>query len=232
MNTTRTDRDGLVGADSRRGLSRWASTPTLLCSRGAMTTGAMVKLCSMLYCAVLYCSSVLYSAEPIYRTDADGNEKLPWFEPKPGEFPSAGSSHYIAGELIAVDHINRTGALRIDRTDAIRRSEWDHSLSFTLLSYGSLSYHGAPAELKDIPIGTHLHGQFFSEEKTGKSPQPVFNRAIRLEDDFSFCAAAHRAWRVDTIDVEKGTFTVTGITSGKADPKATAFQICAATMVW
>ena len=167
---------------------------------------------------------------------------------KPGEFPPEGSAHYIAGELIALDHINRTGVLRPDRTDAQRRGDWDLPLAFTLLPYGSLSLHGAPAELRDIPIGTHLHGQFFLEEpevkdpKTGKSRKPAkaervsieaaFNRVLRFEDDFSFFTRQQRAWRVDAIDLEKGTLTVTGITAGKGDAKPTIFQITPATHVW
>jgi hypothetical protein len=179
-------------------------------------------------------ATVVLAAETAYRTDG-GNEKLPWFKLKTGEFPPEGSAHYIGGELIGLDHINRTGTLRIDRTDAIRRSEWDRPLSFTMLPYGSLHFHGAPAEMRDIPIGTHLHGYFYVEEKTtAKTANPIFDRAIRLEDDFSFHARQQRAWRVDAIDVNKGTLTVTGV--GRAgtqpDTKATAFQINAATRVW
>ena len=186
-----------------------------------------------LICVCLCSSAVLHAVEPAFRTDG-GDEKLPWYQLKPGEFPPEGSAHYIAGELIALDHINRTGALRIDRTDAIRRSDWDHSLAFTLLPYGSLSFHGAPAELRDIPIGTHLHGQFYIEEKVSNTGKGAFDRALRLEDDFSFFARQHRTWRVDAVDLEKGTLTVTGIggTGEQAEPKPTAFVVNAATRVW
>ncbi|HWE04437.1 MAG TPA: hypothetical protein VG326_18680 [Tepidisphaeraceae bacterium] len=179
-------------------------------------------------------SSATLAAEAAYRTDGDTNEKVPWFKLKPGEFPPAGSAHAIAGELIAVDHVNRTGAIRLDRTDAIRRGEWDHSLSFTLLPYGSLSYRNAPAELKDIPLGTHLHGEFYAGDAVGKGPQSPFNRAIRLEDDCSYFAARHRAWRIDAIDIDKGTLAVTGTGPGvnQVDAKPTVFQIAPATMVW
>ena len=86
------------------------------------------------------------------------------YQLKPAVFPPAGTSHAIAGELIALDHVNRTGTLRPDRTDAQRRGDWDLPLHFTLLPYGSLRYHGAPAALKDIPLGTHLHGEFYVGE--------------------------------------------------------------------
>ncbi|MDR3403707.1 MAG: hypothetical protein P4L99_14510 [Chthoniobacter sp.] len=168
-----------------------------------------------------------------FRTDG-GDEKLPWFQLKPGEFPPEGSAHQIAGELIAFDHINRTGVLRQDRTDAISRSHWDEQLPFTMLSFGSISYHGAPAEMRDLPIGTHLHGQFYFEEKAGKDGKGAFTKAIRLEDDFSFFTRLQRTWRVDAIDLEKGTLTVTGVSADgqKADPKPTAFVVNAATRVW
>src|SRR5436190_1917282 len=86
------------------------------------------------------------------------------FQLKQGEFPPEGTSHSIAGELIALDHVNRTGTLRPDRTDAQRRGDWDLPLHFTMLPYGSMRYRGAPATLKDIPIGTHLHGEFYVGE--------------------------------------------------------------------
>ena len=70
------------------------------------------------------------------------------FQLKQGEFPPEGTSHSIAGELIALDHVNRTGTLRPDRTDAQRRGDWDLPLHFTMLPYGSMRYRGAPATLK------------------------------------------------------------------------------------
>jgi len=186
-------------------------------------------------CGILLSSFVILvsSFGEAFRTDG-GDEKLPWFQLRPGEFPPEGSAHAIAGELVALDHINRTGILRQDRTDAISRSHWDEPLPFTMLSFGSLGFHGAPAELRDIPIGTHLHGQFYFEEKAGKDGKGAFTKAIRLEDDFSFFARQQRVWRVDAVDLEKGVLTVTGVNGdGKqADAKPTAFVVNAATRVW
>src|SRR4051794_14880669 len=76
---------------------------------------------------------------------------------KPGEFPAENSATSIGGELIAVDRVNRTGSFRLDRTDAQSRAHWDLPVAFTMLPYGSIWYHGSPAELRDIPLGTHLH---------------------------------------------------------------------------
>ncbi len=190
---------------------------------------------------VIFYSSCLRAAEA-FRTDG-GDEKLPWFALKAGEFPPENSAHAIAGELIVLDPINRTGVLRPDRTDAQRRGEWDIPLAFTLLPYGALSYHGALAELRDIPIGTHLHGQFYVDDQTPLDPKtkpgerkPIvdrdFSRVLRLEDDFSHSARMQRAWRVEAIDVEKNTLTVTGVTAGKDDAKPTIFQLTPVTRIW
>jgi hypothetical protein len=181
--------------------------------------------------ALAFCPSLVAQS---FRTDGGTDEKLPWFQLKPGEFPPEQSAHYIAGELIGLDHISRTGTLRQDRTDMIPRSHWDEALPFAMLSFGSIGYHGAPAELRDIPIGTHLHGQFHFEDKAGKDGKGAFTKAIRLEDDFTFFARHHRVWRVDAIEVEKGILTATsvGADGQQADPKPAKFVISPATRVW
>ncbi|MCE9562041.1 MAG: hypothetical protein K8U57_08295 [Planctomycetes bacterium] len=178
------------------------------------------------------------AAEPPFRIDG-GDEKLPWFQLKAGKFPPEGSAHAVSGELIALDHVNRTGLLRPDRDDTQRRGDWDIARPFVMLPFGSFSYHGAPAELRDIPIGTHLHGQFYADpqQPPAKKGQPLppatFTRAIKFEDDFSFNARQGRSWRVDGVAADLGTLTLTGIDKdGKADPKPITFKIGATTRVW
>jgi hypothetical protein len=187
---------------------------------------------------LLHCCALVawYLGTGLAAFAADGAEP---FQLKAGEFPPEGSAHYMAGELIALDHINRTGVLRPDRTDAQRRGDWDLPLPFTLLPYGSLSYHGAPAELRDIPIGTHLHGQFYVGEKPARDEKvgrvagdAIYNRVLRLEDDFSYDGHEQRSWKVEAVDLAKGTLTVMGSAGGKADPKSTIFQIFPGTRVW
>ena len=130
-----------------------------------------------------------------------------------------------------MDHVNRKGVLRVDRSDAQRTDEYDAPLPFDLLPYGSVAYHGAPAELRDVPIGTHLHGQFYVEDKAGKQ---VFSKVLRLEDDFSYFAGKQRLWRVDAVALDKGNLTLTGIgpSEGQADAKPTTFRIGPATRIW
>lgn len=206
------------------------------------------SVCSWIGCPWLTVNAQDSTTSLSFRTDGGGDDKLPWFQLKPGEFPPIGAAHYVSGELISLDHVNRTGVLRPDRTDAQRRGDWDLPHAFTLLPFGSLSYHGAPADLKDIPLGTHLHGWFYLEEPAPKNAQKAtaktfgppkrvsleapFNRCFRLEDDLSFHLRQDRVWRVESLNTETNTLVVTGITSGKADAKSTAFQMLGATRVW
>src|SRR3954447_21334192 len=131
-----------------------------------------------------------------FRTDF-ANTHLPWFQLRPNEFPPEDSAHAIGGELTAVDRINRTGVIRLDRTDAQSRGIWDLPLPFTMLPYGSVWYHGAPAELRDIPLGTHLTGQFYWDDDLARDPKTKqrvaerklppddrgFHWVLRMEDD-------------------------------------------------
>ena len=67
--------------------------------------------------AALFATALTGADTPPYRTDLSADEKLPWFQLVDGEFPPPDSAHHIAGELISVNHVNRTFALRADRTD-------------------------------------------------------------------------------------------------------------------
>src|SRR6188768_1099261 len=117
------------------------------------------RITSIILCFILT-GSLALAAEP---------EKKPApYQVQPGQFPPENSSHYLAGEMIQMDHVNRTGQLRPDRRDNQRTDDYDRALLFTMLPYGTLRYHGAPAELRDIPIGTHLHGEFYWDPKGDK----------------------------------------------------------------
>lgn len=155
------------------------------------------------------------------------------YQLQPGQFPAEGSAQYIAGELIQMDHVNRTGQLRPDRRDDQRTDDYDRALRFTLLPYGTLRYHGAPAELRDIPIGTHLHGQFYFDAK-GMPVKGGSAQGFLLEDDFSFQQRQQRAWRIDAVNLDKGSITVTGLSLAdhKPDEKPTVFKVNSATRIW
>src|SRR5205807_825669 len=78
---------------------------------------------------------------------------------KPGTFPAPDTGTSLSGELVVIDPINRRGGMRIDG-DAGGRYHDGPLHYFALLPYGMVWYNGAPAELRDVPLGTHVHGRF------------------------------------------------------------------------
>ncbi len=173
---------------------------------------------------------------PKFRTDAQGlytpdevrklagKEKqsvLQWFQLTDGEFPPPGSAHAISGELIRVDHLERRFHLRVDRDDSQSASNIDLPIDVGMLPYGAIWYHGAPAALQDIPLGTHLRGLFYFRPTGDKTPLPAnlnnhgrqsseidFSRCFRLEDDFSFHKRNAETWKIEAVDLEKKKLTV------------------------
>ena len=80
------------------------------------------------------------------------------FHPQPGKFPPITEATSHRGELVFVDHVNRRGGLRL-HIDGFYREMAPHA--FAMLPYGAIYYRGAPAELRDIPIGTVMYGRFY-----------------------------------------------------------------------
>jgi len=155
-----------------------------------------------------------------FRTDAGADKSLPWFQLVEGEFPPENSAHAISGELIRVDHLERQFYLRVDRDDSQGRGVWDLPVDGTMLPFGAITYHGAPAALQDIPLGTHLHGLFYLKHPDDKSPLPVgpykrqtpdidFKHCLLLEDDFSYRARQNQSWKIDDVDLAGKKLTVT-----------------------
>ncbi len=164
--------------------------------------------------------SLLHAAPP-FRTDTDGpiNKKverdgkpLEWFKLTEGQFPVESSAHAISGELIRVDHLERAFHLRVDRNDSQDRGMWDLPLPGVMLPYGSIWYHGAPAALQDIPLGTHLRGLFYLKAPNDKdppmdtwyrrkTPEFDFRHCFRLEDEFTRHARQKQLWKIENIDL-------------------------------
>ncbi|MDB6129942.1 MAG: hypothetical protein JWM04_1049 [Verrucomicrobiales bacterium] len=161
-------------------------------------------------------------------------DKSPPYLLQPGQFPTQDLSHAISGELIQLDHLNRTGQLRPDRRNDQRTDDYDRPLLFTLLPYGSMRYHGAPAELRDIPLGTHLHGKFYWDPKSGKDGKGAFTQAFLLEDDFSFDESSKCEWRLDDVKLDRNTITVTRLSKeeNKTEARPVIYKITPATRVW
>lgn len=138
---------------------------------------------------------------------------------KPGQFPADGTGTYLAGELVIVDPANRRGGLRLDGNEPHDRYHSGPLHYFAMLPFGSIWFNGAPAELRDISIGTHVHGYFHlppvGEEgtipplpKDQERHQLNHNHAVSLEDDFSFYQRRGQAWKVVSTDSVKGKINV------------------------
>jgi len=76
------------------------------------------------------------------------------FRPEAGKFPPIEKAHIYQGELAFVDHATRRGTLRVKGPGIFRSTEPN---PFAMLPYGMVRYHGAPADLRDIPLVTMLH---------------------------------------------------------------------------
>lgn len=177
-----------------------------------------------------------------FRTDG-GDESLPWYQLQAGKFPPEGSAHYFAGELIQVNHLERSFVLRVDRTDQQNRSHFDLPVAATMLPYGSVHYHGAPASLSDLPLGTHLHGWYYVKDPNDTSPplqgwhnrvsyEIDFTRCFHLEDDFSYHARQKQLWRIDNIDAVENQFTATLLGEDQTTGASKTFDLTPATRIW
>jgi len=166
------------------------------------------------------------------------------FVPEPGKFAPLEKSTYIAGELVYLDPVNRRGGIRLDGDDNGRYYTGPLHY-FALLPYATVWYNGALAEIRDIPVGTHVHGYFFvppkgEEDTIGPLPEDQkrftirHNHAISLEDDFSFYQNRGQAWKVVSIDPEKEKISVepTGTKVKDGINTAYTFDIDNRTRIW
>ena len=130
------------------------------------------------------------------------------FRPTPGKFPPLEQSKVYRGELVFVDHINRRGRLRLYVDDYFREGKLHY---FAMLPYGVVRYRGAPADLRDIPIGTTLYGRFFLAPKPETAAVPLLKNAQRtrprethailLEDGPSLCLREGVSWEMKEVDI-------------------------------
>jgi len=185
--------------------------------RGIMTLAIPLAICG------LPVADAVEKADPPPAQATPDGTPIATFE----AFPPAGTAHAIAGELTMVDHVNRMGILRDDRTDAVDKYSQDLPHHFAMLPYGEVFLHGARANLEDIPLGTHLHGWFHlgprgwftvrlastdyeamvKNEPNERTPDSPYCRALRLEDDFTHDARQAVVWEVVAIDQVAGKLT-------------------------
>lgn len=165
------------------------------------------------------------------------------FRPQNGEFPPAPEAKRLRGELVFVDHVNRRGSLRLHVDDHFREGRLHH---FAMLPYGEIRYRGAPAELRDIPVGTVLYGRFYlpPEPRTSAVPEvsgsdpsaPAQNHAVLLQDGPSLCLAEKKNWKLQQIQMANGqgelTAKIVRGESGEGLDGTHVLTVDGATRVW
>lgn len=176
------------------------------------------------------------------------------FRPEAGKFPPLEKAHAYRGELVFVDHVNRRGSLRVEGMGVFRRND-PHP--FAMLPYGMVRYLGAPANLRDIPLGTVLHVRAFlppdpeisavpvlpvnNKEKDanhsrGVGIAPAENHVLLLEDEPSHCQREGLIWKLKEVEIKNHEGTILASREpkegqeGKADGETLTFD--AATRVW
>src|SRR3954447_21717991 len=155
------------------------------------------------------------------------------FRPETGKFPPLEKAHSYRGELVFVDHVNRRGSIRVQGAGTYFRNA-PHP--FAMLPYGMIRYHGAPADLMDIPLGTVLHVRGFlppdpkisavpvlpvdNREKTagysGAGIAPAENHVLLLEDEPSHCQREGLVWKLKELDLQDNA----GMIVATLEPKA------------
>lgn len=175
------------------------------------------------------------------------------FRPKAGEFPPLEKAHAYRGELVFVDHANRRGSVRVAGAGTYYRNA-PHPIA--MLPYGIIRYHGAPADLRDIPLGTVVHIRAFlppdpktsvvpvlpigNKNKTsgysGKGIAPAENHVLLLEDEPSHCLRQGLVWRLKQLNIQDHAGTIVARREPQAGGDTTAAEetmtFDAATRIW
>lgn len=175
------------------------------------------------------------------------------FRPEPGKFPPLEKSLSYRGELVFVDHANRRGSLRVQGAGQYFRNA-PHP--FAMLPYGVIRYHGAPADLRDIPLGAVLHVRAFLPPNPKLSAVPVLpvdnrkrnsgysgagiypaeNHVLLLEDEPSHCLREGLVWNLKEVDLQNNAGMIVASREpkegghGKASEEKMTFD--AATRIW
>ena len=139
-------------------------------------------------------------------------------------FPEWHNAAHYRGELVFVDHVNRRGSLRLHVDGHFQEGRLHH---FALLPSGIVSYHGAPADLRDIPLGTVLYGSFVPPPSPETSVVPVFTgndptsppetHAIRLEDGPSLALRTGRSWQLQSLAINGSEGVLTAVLPPSAE---------------
>lgn len=176
------------------------------------------------------------------------------YRPEAGKFPPLEKAHAYRGELVFVDHATRRGSIRLQGSGMFFRND-PHP--FALLPYGIVRYHSAPADLRDIPLGSVMHVRAFlppdpmtssvpvlpvdnkskdANHNRGAGIAPAENHVLLLEDEPSHCRREGKVWKLKEVDLKDRAGTIVARREPKqgGDEKATDEMMTfdAATRVW
>ena len=208
----------------------------------------MTQLKSTCWVAALYFGMSLLAST----ANAEGEGEP--FRPEAGKFPPLEKALSYRGELVFVDHANRRGSIRVQGAGMFFRND-PHP--FAMLPYGIIRYHGAPADLRDIPLGTVMHVRAFlpPDPKTSSVPVlpidsktkdanhnrgagifPAENHVLLLEDEPSHCLREGLVWKLKEVDLQNNAGMIVASREpkeggdGKASEETMTFD--AATRIW
>lgn len=205
----------------------------------------MAQLKSTCWATTLYLGMALLASN----TNAEGES----FRPVAGKFPPLEEALSYRGELVFVDHANRRGSIRVQGVGMYFRNA-PHP--FAMLPYGIVRYHGAPADLRDIPLGTVLHVRGFlppdpkisavpvlpvnnKKKNSGYSGAGIFpaeNHVLLLEDEPSHCQREGKVWKLKEVELKNKQGMIVASRAPKAggDDKASEETLTfdAATRIW
>ena len=170
-----------------------------------------------------------------------------------GKFPALDKALAYRGELVFVDHANRRGSIRVQGAGTYFRNS-PHP--FALLPYAVVRFHGAPADLRDIPLGTVLHVRAFlpPDPKTSAVPvlpinnrdknsgysgagtAPAENHVLLLEDEPSHCLREQLVWKLKEVELQNNEGMIVAAREPKQNGAAKAEEekmtFDAATRIW
>ena len=135
----------------------------VLCSLFVVRRSSLLVLCSSLMAACAFAAD----KAPGTKNQERAAEV---YRPVAGKFPLLEQAKAYDGQLAFVDHANRRGSLRVTGGELMHRTP---PVPFALLPYGMVRYHGAPADLRNVPLGTMLHGLFYLPPDPKLSSVPV-----------------------------------------------------------
>ncbi|MDB6175796.1 MAG: hypothetical protein JWL59_5107 [Chthoniobacteraceae bacterium] len=153
-------------------------------------------------------------------TTTSGSEPHSWYQLKPGEFPPIGTENRVAGELLEVDFIHRTGQFRVNGTGDL--------LDFTLTPFAVISYLNAEADLRDLPLGNRYFFFLYQDQKG------AFTRVAAIRDKYSMLAGEGVSYRLDVIKTDADRLVVTRqkLSANTADADQIELPVSDKTRVW